>query len=446
MTMEQTENTELKEKKTFKELWMERPWIRATALTLSAAMIFGLVGHGLHMYMLNRAYAKEEESQISQQQAIDEKQTAYETAYSMAASSAESGNYDEALTYINECLQYVEAGSEQETTLLTTRASLNILLGNNEEALPDLQSVMQAAPESQDVLLLKSQTELGSGDYDQATADMEAYLEMNPEDYDVRLSLTQIYEALEKNQQAADSYLELQKLRPGDMDLKLSSARAQILAENIPQAIEMLDPVLEMGNDGQKTTASFLLALALMQSQDFENAIAQFETAVERGYEPVICLEQIAACAFISGDYDQVMNCEKRILKADPEGSQEASFYQQLGVSAMAQENYPLGIQKLTRGIELDPQFPGSYYYRGLCNFSLGMWGRAADDFTASIEQGYLTQNCYYNRGLCYAQRLDYNKAASDMQKTLTEGDDLELIQSASQLLPSLQAEVDKKK
>ena len=64
----------------------------------------------------------------------------------------------------------------------------------------------------------------------------------------------------------------------------------------------------------------------------------------------------------------------------------------------------------------------------------------AVADFTTSIDQNFLPQYCYYNRGVCYVQMLDYDSALNDFEKTLSVGDDENLIQGAKDILWQLVA------
>ena len=83
----------------------------------------------------------------------------------------------------------------------------------------------------------------------------------------------------------------------------------------------------------------------------------------------------------------------------------------------------------------MGPELIGSYYYRGVSLLSLERYEEAVEDFTRSIEQGYLTQFCYYNRGVCYVQLLDYDSALDDMEMTLTSGDEQTLKDAATNIL-----------
>ena len=87
------------------------------------------------------------------------------------------------------------------------------------------------------------------------------------------------------------------------------------------------------------------------------------------------------------------------------------------------------------QGLEL----AGNAYYRGVSLLALHRYDEAAADFTASIEQDFLTQFCYYNRGVCYVQLLDYEKAAQDMERTLTSGEDPELIEAAREIIRQIE-------
>ena len=77
----------------------------------------------------------------------------------------------------------------------------------------------------------------------------------------------------------------------------------------------------------------------------------------------------------------------------------------------------------------------GNHYYRGVSLLAEKRYQEAIDDFTLSIEEGFLTQYCYYNRGVCYGQLLDYESVLSDMEMTLTSGDEQSLKDAATDIL-----------
>jgi len=77
----------------------------------------------------------------------------------------------------------------------------------------------------------------------------------------------------------------------------------------------------------------------------------------------------------------------------------------------------------------------GNAYYRGVSLLALERQQEAIEDFTRSIEQGYLVQFCYYNRGVCHVQLLDYESALDDMEATLTSGDEKSLKDAATNIL-----------
>jgi tetratricopeptide (TPR) repeat protein len=106
----------------------------------------------------------------------------------------------------------------------------------------------------------------------------------------------------------------------------------------------------------------------------------------------------------------------------------------------MQTARYEEAVESLTQSIERNAGLAGSYYYRGVSLLSLEKYDEAIADFTASIEIGFLPQYCYYNRGVCYIQKVEYDEALNDFEKTLTEGDDPDLIQGAKDILWQLAA------
>ena len=429
------------EKRTFRELWRERLWIRVTASVLALAMVFALAAHGIVMYLLNRNIALQEQAQQEKHTRQEKQQETYDDAFRMAGAAAQEEDFEAAAEQLSICLNLTDAGSTQEAELLTTRASLYILMGENQQALADLNRITEIGSPSTDVLLLKAQTELGMENHEAAMKDMEAILNLEPENYTVRLTLTQLYEMLENYDQAADSYLELLALRPGDPELRLEAARSQLLAGKTDIAQGLLNPILLDEEGENRASAYFLMALGDMQDQQLPAAMENLTAARKAGYDAMTCLEQLESCAFALGDYPMAMDYFQQ-MKEDTENPES---WQQAGISAMVLGKYEKGIRLLDRAISLDPGYPGSPYYRGLCRFNLQQWQAAAEDFTASLNQEYMVQNSCYNRGLCYAQLLDYDKAIKDLERTVTYGGDSELTDTARELLPGLREAIQRK-
>lgn len=426
------------EKKNWFLQWMEKPWIRTIAIILVISMITGIAGHGIYLRKMNRKYAEAEAARLKQEQLDQRRQADFDAAYENVRKAIEEKDYASAIEKLEACLALADPGSTVETELLTTRASLNILLGNSEEAKSDLDQAALGDENSPVILLLKSQIEVEQENYDTAQSDMEKYLELEPDNYDVRLSLTQLYEMTGQYSAAAESYMALQKLRPTDKSIEINAGRCLILAQRLTEAQAILEPILENQDSPEIGTAYFLRAMIRMQNSDFSGAIEDYTDAIEGGYDARVCLEQITACAFVLGDHNAVLECEKSYLALWPEGSSAASFYQQVGISAMTLKNYDHAEKSLTRSLDLNPEYPGTYYYRALTRFSGSQWELAAEDFSSSISHNYMADNSYYNRGLCYAQMKDLENACADLEKA-SQGEDQEIVEAAKLLLPEIQ-------
>jgi tetratricopeptide (TPR) repeat protein len=76
-------------------------------------------------------------------------------------------------------------------------------------------------------------------------------------------------------------------------------------------------------------------------------------------------------------------------------------------------------IEEFSKAIELDPDYPYTYKYRGICYFKKGIYEKAIIDFSNAIN--LCTENCLFfeKRAFAYTKTKQYDNALSDYDKAI---------------------------
>jgi tetratricopeptide (TPR) repeat protein len=90
-----------------------------------------------------------------------------------------------------------------------------------------------------------------------------------------------------------------------------------------------------------------------------------------------------------------------------------------LGVLAMRRGQKEEALALLDHAVSIDPSYFQTYFWRGVCNFSLKRLNKAVADFDRSFQ---LKQRpiCLFMRGFVNIEKADYDQAFADMQKAVS--------------------------
>jgi tetratricopeptide (TPR) repeat protein len=146
---------------------------------------------------------------------------------------------------------------------------------------------------------------------------------------------------------------------------------------------------------------------------DYEQALAEYDQAIERDPEQAIYYSRRGSCYTRLGDENAAVNDKLRAVEVDP------SFWQaHLGLASRylyVFEDYEAVIYHATKVIELAPDYPSGYRYRGLAHRDLGNNQQAAiADFTMIIEMEPDEANHYRERCIAYNNAGEHTAALQD--------------------------------
>lgn len=420
--------------------------LRLCALVLALVLIWQIVAPSI----LELAEAASREGTSQAQQTEAPLPATAQGLYDLATEAIGQENYEEALTYLAQTRQRLADGESTEDRQLLAQAwlmeaSIYILAGDLTAAREALDGSLEADPAQGQALLLRAQLAIEGADYPVAIADVKSYLENNPTDTDTRQTFAQLLEQAQQYGDAAEEYELLYQQDTGDESFRLNALRCLFLAGSYEEAIAGFDDYISRLPEGETDPyggiADFLRAACLLQLGDYSAAVAGFQEAKEAGYDEAACLEQITLCQFEAGDYEAVVATGQTMLAI--EGGQLAMpelAYQRIGIAAMYLEDYQQALDNMDKAEALSPGLEGNAYYRGVCLLALGRSQEAAQAFSDSIDQGYLTQFCYYNRGVCRVELEDYETALADMELALANEQDPDLTAAAQELKEQLTA------
>ena len=104
----------------------------------------------------------------------------------------------------------------------------------------------------------------------------------------------------------------------------------------------------------------------------------------------------------------------------------DASDYLALGVEQAREDEYDEAIDSLSKAIELEPEDPDAYYFRGISYYLKEDPDSAIADFDKALElipngtfAGITDADIYGVRGASYALKDEYDKAISDSEKAM---------------------------
>ncbi|HEQ98984.1 MAG TPA: tetratricopeptide repeat protein [candidate division Zixibacteria bacterium] len=176
---------------------------------------------------------------------------------------------------------------------------------------------------------------------------------------------------------------------------------------------------LEMSGDSGR--ANYYRGKAYFTFNDFEKALADFETALEQGYEKEDIFSLIGRSYSGLKQYNKAIEFldqyEKSILQADPNYEWTASdvslFLERakakagIGDSASRLE----ARQDFEKAIELDSTDAMSYYWAGLNEYYLKAYERAVDYLKKHLELYPENLSAYINIAYAYLALQDWNNA-----------------------------------
>lgn len=361
-----------------------------------------------------------------------------------ASLSIASGEYEEAIGYMQSCIDTCPEGSDEEKAILWLRkGSLYTLTEQPEDAISCYDRALALDDSLADAYLLRAQMKCENGGLESAAGDLLKYEELAGEHPAIQGALGGLYESIEDYENANKCYTVAIESGSYDVNMLASRARCRILTDDSESALEDLNRFFNEGGKDETGDYYAMLGMCRMEKEDYAGALGAFHQAIDRNYSNTpMLLSQCVACAYVTEDYESVVkDGERAITDALENGADEAqiaSLSQWVGLAHFIREEYPESAEALKRVVEYDPSVPYMNYYIGICYMSCENAAEAVDYLLASAERGEYRSVCYYNAALCHMDLGDYQTAKWELDDAIQAADDERAVQEAYRMLDEI--------
>ena len=344
-------------------------------------------------------------------------------------------DYAGAVQYMEGCIETYTGNDSRELAVLFLRlASLNVITGEYEKALLQLNRAAAEDPELASVYFMRAEMRMVQGDLEGAAQDVEKYLEIDGGNPVIMASLGQLYENVGYPDKAAECYAISAENEPAAY---VALARCQMLLEDIHAARESLEKFREVSSEDTNGEVSAMYAVCLMNDGEYTAAAEEYRRAVEDGYAaPMLMYEQAMMCSYLAEDYAGAARDGAKAVQAEKEaGEPVAETAIWTGLSFLMVGQYTDAQNYFRTALYEDPDREGLVYYLGVCAMSLNEAEKAEALFTESIERGESITACAYNRALCRIALGKEEEAIDDLYLVIDRDDEPDLVSEAWDLL-----------
>ncbi len=107
--------------------------------------------------------------------------------------------------------------------------------------------------------------------------------------------------------------------------------------------------------------------------------------------------------------------CASAVCRADESKNLGAK-----GIAEFQKGDYSHAIESFSRAIQLNTNYLGAYYYRGLSYMGTTEYPKAITDFSRALALNTNYNDAYYFRGVCYMNEEQYDRSITDFTRSLS--------------------------
>lgn len=399
-------------------------WIAVLLLLTVAGLSVGAMGEA----------APEVEEIFSILEEYKQEPTTFADFDKLATMAYVRGQYDEALGYLDRCIELAGDSPYVLGILYTQKGRIYQEQGQPDQAIAALETAESHSPDNPQMLKLRGEVYMEQKQYGRAVQNLQRLVVLLPEYAEGWRLLGQAQRGnndgnAKQSQERADT------LAQNEANDTLTVAREAAL-QGDPQGAEAGFTAYLETSDDAGGEVHFQRAKARMLLGQLEEAVGDLQTALTAGYADLaVCYEYLSNCQFALENYAQALAAGEQAIALNSDQVAYDVLYQQMGLSAISLVEMQRAVDYFTRSIERSDALEGNLFYRGLAYMGVEDYPMAVADLTASIDRGELVQRCLYNRGLCHVQTDDTTAAIADLRQALSMQDDPSIATAAENIL-----------
>ena len=344
-----------------------------------------------------------------------------DASYTLALNAINKEDYATARKYLNISFVYCDPKTNpvMYADLLLKGACIDVIEGNNDIALMELDAALAVQPDLADAYLVRTQIYTGNSDFENAIANLEKYIELT-QDSTMYETLAQLQEASGNMTAAQEAYDKFTAATgTGSQETGFQAGLYRMENGKYDEAIGIFQEYVEDETYG--AGAQYNIGVCKMNQGDYAGAVEAFNACEEKGGTFEGLHYNRGICYLLSEEWAKgAENFEKSI---ETEPFVEDARYN-LGICRMQQEDYEGAVaafDELVAGAEgKDVTLNDAvYYFRAVCNGALNRPEEAIRDLTVCIDHGYELSQTYYQRAQMYAAIGDTENQNADLENLL---------------------------
>jgi DNA-directed RNA polymerase subunit alpha len=178
---------------------------------------------------------------------------------------------------------------------------------------------------------------------------------------------------------------------------------------HLPEAVAHL-------KQAEGALANFYLGRALVEKQEFDEALKAFERAEKTGYTASQVQLQRVGVYRQQGDLNQARSILKKL---EDQASHSAEYHFQLGSCFLAEGERPQAIRHFERAVELDPGHTGALFQLAHANDLAGSDEEAIGYYERCLNHPPVHVGVLMNLGILYEDSEQYSKAVDCYRRVL---------------------------
>lgn len=229
----------------------------------------------------------------------------------------------------------------------------------------------------------------------------------DPEYADALMKRAALYEQTGRQREAAIDYQRAISLNPYSVHIYDQRIRKEMIAS------DYLNP---MDKEDKTNEEIERLIDDCIQWDAYSTALANIDTLLSRGFEPILEMEKKALIYFLTGELDS-----SQAVIRDIENMTDASYMAAdiSGLIQLKRGNTNGAIAHFNRAISIDPTFPVFYFNRSMAHRMNGNTNEALKDLNASIKKSKENAEAYVLRALIKKESGDLNGALQDYSSAI---------------------------
>ncbi|MCK6576545.1 MAG: tetratricopeptide repeat protein [Anaerolineae bacterium] len=333
-----------------------------------------------------------------------------------------SARYPEALAALDRAYPLIPQGREASVradALYYYRAGTHFYLGENEDALADLDRFVALSPDVARAYYNRGVVLVKMGALGQAVANYDRAVELDPVFSDAYVNRGLAYRRIGDLTRALEDLNQALALSSSDSDIFVNRGIVYRQMERYDDAFADYDEAIRLNpNDAD---AYYNRGIAHAMQRDYEEALADYDSAVRLRPEDADFYVNRGAARSALNQLDAAIEDFEQAIRLD---AGIANAYLNRGIAIMKRvgqtgrmSDLALALDDFSLAIELDPDLGDAYLYRA----NLAIYGEAYAVALSDLDNAarLIPENpmVYAMRGLVYYSTQEYGKALADYRE-----------------------------